>query len=122
MRNLGELESAVMEVLWRADQPMSVRAVRDQLIGHRALAYTTVMTVLDNLHRKGYVLRDKYGRAYQYRPATPRGEVLAAGMRELLDGADDTEAVLLHFARSVSDSRSCGQRSKSARMIGRIWP
>jgi predicted transcriptional regulator len=105
MRNLGELEAAVMDVLWRGDQPMSVRAVHSELAAHRDLAYTTVLTVLDNLHRKGFAQRELQGRAYQYRAAMPRGEMLAAGMRELLEGADDSEAVLLYFARSVSDSQ-----------------
>ena len=66
LRPFGELESAVMDRLWAADRPMSVREVLEDLRGERRLAYTTVMTVLDNLHRKGWVTRHQEGRAYLY--------------------------------------------------------
>ena len=52
MRGLGELEAAVMDVLWRADGPLRGRAVLDRLNTGKSLAYTTVMTVLDNLRRQ----------------------------------------------------------------------
>ncbi len=58
MRGLGELESAVMDVLWSMPGPLRVRDVLDELAPGRTLAYTTVMTVLDNLHRKGWVQRE----------------------------------------------------------------
>ena len=103
---LGELESAVMDVLWRSAEPLRVRDVRDRLAPARPLAYTTVMTVLDNLHRKGFTEREMTGRAYRYRPAASREEVTARALRDLLDSSQDVEAVLLHFARSVSESES----------------
>ena len=87
MRRLGELEATVMDVLWSGDGPMSVRDVRDVLGVDRRLAYTTVMTVLDNLHRKGYVERVMRGRAYQYRPAFTRSRASAEAMREILSRA-----------------------------------
>mgnify|MGYP000850948925 FL=1 len=106
MRRLGELEATVMDVLWSGDGPMSVRDVRDVLDVDRRLAYTTVMTVLDNLHRKGYVERVMRGRAYQYRPAFTRSRASAEAMREILQGAGDPEAALLHFVTSVTDAES----------------
>ena len=54
---LGELEAAVMDVLWDGAAPCRVRDVRACLAPGSPLAYTTVMTVLDNLHRKGWVRR-----------------------------------------------------------------
>jgi len=105
MRGLGQLEAAVMEVLWSAHSPLPVRGVMDAMTG-RPLAYTTIMTVLDNLHRKDFVARDKHGRAYHYRPALTRGEAWAGAMQDLLHEAGDAEAVLLHFARTVSDGES----------------
>lgn len=111
---LGELEAAVMDVLWTGDAPCRVRDVRRHLAPTRPLAYTTVMTVLDNLHRKGWVQRELDGRAYLYRPAASREEETARALRDLLDAAGDTEAVLLHFARSVSERESAVLRDALA--------
>ncbi|WP_026453849.1 BlaI/MecI/CopY family transcriptional regulator [Saccharomonospora iraqiensis] len=106
MRGLGELEARVMDVLWSADAPLRVRAVLDRLDSDRPLAYTTVMTVLDNLHGKGYVRRHRAGRAYEYTAVESREEVGARLLREVLQSSGDTEQVLLHFARSASPEES----------------
>ncbi|GAA1297200.1 BlaI/MecI/CopY family transcriptional regulator [Pseudonocardia xinjiangensis] len=107
MRGLGELEAAVMDVLWSSPEPPHrVRDVLEELTPQRKLAYTTVMTVLDNLHRKGWVQREMDGRAYRYRPSATREEVTARALRDLLDASGDVETVLLHFARSVSERES----------------
>lgn len=103
---LGELEAAVMDVLWRAEGPLKVRDVREQLETGKSLAYTTVMTVLDNLHRKGWAQRTREGKAYHYAPMLTREEAATRAFREILDSSGDAEAVLLHFARSVSDRES----------------
>jgi predicted transcriptional regulator len=79
----------VMDILWR-DSPLQVRDVVRQL--GRKLAYTTVMTTLDRLHRKGLLARDKLGNAFRYRPALSRHEF----HRRLVE---DTVGVLL--ARSA---------------------
>lgn len=106
MLKLGELEASVMDVLWSATEPMRVREVLDELNQHRNLAYTTVMTVLDNLFRKGWVVREMENRAYHYSAVASREEATAQTLRELLDSADDRESVLLHFAQSVSEEES----------------
>src|SRR5690606_4921464 len=103
---LGELEAAVMNVLWHAGEPLKVRDVRERLDTGRPLAYTTVMTVLDNLHRKGWARRSRLGKAYHYAPALTREEAATRALREILDSSGDAEAVLLHFARSVSERES----------------
>jgi predicted transcriptional regulator len=100
-RGLGELD-----VLWRTSETMRVRDVLEALTRERAPAYTTVMTVLDNLHRKGWVVRHMVGRAYRYEPTTTKDEAAARALRELLDSAGDPEAVLMHFAKSVSARES----------------
>ncbi|GAB3671723.1 BlaI/MecI/CopY family transcriptional regulator [Saccharopolyspora sp. ID03-671] len=110
MQGLGELEGSVMDVLWQADGSMSVREVLTQLNGTRDLAYTTVMTVLDNLHRKGWVEREMHNRAYQYTPSESREEAAGRAVRELLDASGNPEAVLLHFAKSVSEDESAALR------------
>ncbi len=110
MQGLGDLESTVMDVLWRAYGPMSVREVLTELNKARDLAYTTVMTVMDNLHRKGWVQREMHNRAYQYTPSDKREEVAARALRELVDASGNPEAVLLHFARSASKDESAALR------------
>lgn len=80
----GELELVVMDILWSRSTPLSVRDVHETIAADRDLAYTTVMTVLDRLAKKGAVVRNLDGRAWLYRPARTRsGEVLAE-VRELL--------------------------------------
>lgn len=106
MPGLGELESRVMATLWDADGPRTVREVRASLPGERALAYTTVMTVLDNLHGKGWVHRERRGRAWAYRPARAREEAGAEMLREVLDALGDPRGVLMHFARGMDESES----------------
>ena len=58
---LGELEAAVLSALWDSPGRMSVREVLDNLARRPGLAYTTVLTVLDRLHDKGMVAREKQG-------------------------------------------------------------
>lgn len=106
MHGLGELEGRVMDVLWAADSAMRVRGVLDALDTPRKLAYTTVMTVLDNLHGKGWVHRERDGRAYVYRPARSREEAGARLLREVLDTSGNAERVLLHFAESATEQES----------------
>lgn len=103
MRGLGALEAAVMDLMWSAEESLPVRGVLEGLIWPKQLAYTTVMTVLDNLHGKGYVERVMQGHAYQYRPAVTRGAAAADAIRQVLNEASDPEAVLMHFASTVSD-------------------
>ncbi len=106
MQGLGELEALVMDVLWRSNQPVRVRDVLDGLDDDREPAYTTVMTVLDNLHRKGWVHRERNGRAYWYLATKTREEAAADAVRALLDSTGDPTGVLLHFARGASDTES----------------
>jgi predicted transcriptional regulator len=104
MHGLGELEAAVMDVLWRASEPVKVRDVLERL--DRPLAYTTVMTVLDNLHRKQWVERELRGKAYLYRARMTREEAAARALREVLDASGDPHAVLMHFVASGSDEET----------------
>ncbi|WP_027941678.1 BlaI/MecI/CopY family transcriptional regulator [Amycolatopsis taiwanensis] len=106
MFGLGDLESAVMNVLWGTAEPAKVREVLDRLDTPKQLAYTTVMTVLDNLHRKGWVERELDGKAYRYVPAISREEAAARALRDIVDSSGDPEGVLLHFAQSVSEEET----------------
>ncbi|MFI7679443.1 BlaI/MecI/CopY family transcriptional regulator [Actinophytocola sp. NPDC049390] len=106
MRGLGELEAAVMNVLWDNAEPMKVRAVLERLDTGKQLAYTTVMTVLDKLHRKQWVQRELHGKAYSYEAAFSREEASARALREVLDSSADPGAVLAHFIASVSNEET----------------
>lgn len=97
MRQLGQLEAAVMQQLWSSARPVSVREVLDVLTQQRALAYTTVMTVMDNLHSKGLVAREKRGKAYVYTPVSSREEHTAELLREVLADSEDRTAALMHL-------------------------
>jgi predicted transcriptional regulator len=101
VRQLGELEAAVMDRLWSWDRPTSVREVLADLRDQRDLAYTTVMTVMDNLHRKGLLARERDGRAYRYRPTGSREEYTAALMEQALATGGDRTAALLSFVQRM---------------------
>ena len=101
----GHLERDVMEVVWRHGA-LSVRDVRAQL--PRAAAYTTIMTTLDRLFKKGFVAREREGRAFLYRAAHSREEVQAAVASGLLtgflgDGASTPRPVLSNLVDAVAE-------------------
>lgn len=73
-----------MELLWASGVPHSVADVHQQLNRERELAYTTVMTVLDRLAKKGLVSRELVQRAWQYRPTAPQADVVARDIERLL--------------------------------------
>lgn len=90
-----------MEQLWdlsgQRPEGASVREVLEALPAERNLAYTTVMTVLDRLSKKGLVTRERDGRAWRYTPAGTRESLTAETMRASLGDARDRRATLLHF-------------------------
>ena len=94
-----------MEVLWQSPDPMTVRQVGTCLTD-RDLAHTTVMTVLDRLAKKGFVRRQRAGRAWRYRPAASREAYVAELMLTALDQTGDRQAALTRFAHSVSGAEA----------------
>ncbi len=98
----GELEAAVMDHLWSADGPVSVRAMLGLLQKHRAIAYTTVMTVMERLFRKGLLTRVEAGKAYLYSPTRSRADHTAALMADALSDSRDPGATLVRFVERVS--------------------
>ncbi|WP_336031497.1 BlaI/MecI/CopY family transcriptional regulator [Geodermatophilus sp. FMUSA9-8] len=108
MRPFGELEAAIMRELWSRGEPATVRDVLASLSTSRKLAYTTVMTVMDNLHRKGQLDREMSGRAWLYRPVRSRAEHTAALLQDVLAEAGDRQEVLMHFVADL-DSTSVAQ-------------
>ena len=104
MNRLGDLERSVMDLLWDAAEPQTVRQVHDALCAHRELAYTTVMTVLQRLARKGLVAQLRDDRAHRYAPVDSRDDLVAALMVDALDQAADPggrRAALMNFVERV---------------------
>ncbi|MGA8458948.1 MAG: BlaI/MecI/CopY family transcriptional regulator [Streptosporangiaceae bacterium] len=106
MRGFGDLEAVIMHRVWDHDGPVTVRELFDELARERAIAYTTVMTTMDNLHRKGWLARVKEGKAYRYTATASRDEYSARLMREALDSGGDTQAVLSHFVAQMDGEES----------------
>jgi predicted transcriptional regulator len=79
------LELECLNALWTLGEG-NVKQVREIVTARRPLAYTTIMTVLDRLVRKGKLDRRKAGRAYVYAPRTPRDEMRRTAIRELVAG------------------------------------
>ena len=103
MREFGELETAIMEVMWAGDRPYVVRDVRERLRYGRPVAYTTVMTVMNILHRKGVLHRDKLGRAWRYWPVERREDHDARLMAGVLRSGGDESVTMRRFLERVSD-------------------
>jgi len=105
VNRLGELERAIMDVLWDSTEPLTVRQVGLHLT-NRDLAHTTVMTVLDRLAKKGFARRQRDGRAWRYQAAANREAYVTELMLHALDQTGDRSAALASFARRVSDSEA----------------
>jgi len=103
MREFGQLESAIMDVIWAGDRPYAVREVRERMTYRRPVAYTTVMTVMGILYGKGVLHREKYGRAWRYWPAEVKEEHDARLMAEALRSGGDHRLTIRRFLDRVSD-------------------
>ena len=119
MRGFGELEAVIMDRVWEHGSPVTVRDVFDELLRERVIAYTTVMSTMDNLHRKGWLARDKEGKAYRYTAVASREEYSARLMREAMAEAGDTEAVLSHFIAQMDGEQSQVLREVLDKLTGR---
>ena len=97
---LGELEVQVMEVVWRRGE-VSVRDVFEELDNKRSIAYTTVLSTMSNLHRKGFLHRTKSGVAFLYTPAYSRDELARLAVDEVVTGLMDGFGQ--HFLACLAD-------------------
>jgi predicted transcriptional regulator len=97
VQGFGDLEAVIMDRIWTWARPVTVRDVVDDLQAYREIAYTTVMTVMDNLHRKGALIRHKDGRAWRYEAAQSRDDHVAEVLYSALGEAGDRGAALMRF-------------------------
>jgi predicted transcriptional regulator len=111
VRGFGDLEAVIMDRVWARGGPVTVRDLFDELATERTIAYTTVMSTMDNLHRKGWLVRVRDGKAYQYTATASREEYSARLMREALADGGDAEAVLSHFVSQIGSGESEALRS-----------
>lgn len=92
-----------MTRVWQWNRPVTVREVLEDLQQERSIAYTTVMTVMDNLHQKGWVRREVgAGRAYRYTAVSTRAAYSAALMNEAWSRSDNPAAALVAFFGMMS--------------------
>jgi predicted transcriptional regulator len=118
VRGFGDLEAVIMHRVWEHEEPVTVRDLFDDLSAERTIAYTTVMSTMDNLHRKGWLDRVREGKAYRYTATASREEYSARLMREALADGGDAEAVLSHFVAQIDSGESEALRSVLHRLRG----
>jgi predicted transcriptional regulator len=101
---LGPLETRLLRALWKCGNATVRELLED---GHATAAYTTVMTTLDRLHKKGLLDRSPDGRAYRYSPRHTEGEykrfMLAAAIQRLLSGSAPSSAPLSFLVDAVTE-------------------
>ncbi len=112
-------ELAIMKVIWTRETT-TVRDVYEALRARRSIAYTTVMTMMKILEEKGYLKKSQEERAYVYRPAKPRQQVVGAMVRDFVDRVFDGAAggLLLHLAKDRRLSKD--ERVAIKRMIEEV--
>jgi predicted transcriptional regulator len=115
---LGDLEAQVMRRIWVRGQPVTVRDIVGDLRLERPVAYTTVMTVMDNLRKKGWLRRKPDGRAYRYEPLISDEEYSAGLMRQALEASNDRPAVLMHFIGELSAEEADALHEAYLRLTG----
>lgn len=118
MAMFGELEAAIMDAVWAADGPVTVREILSGLPPDRKPAYTTLQTVTEILHRKGWLSRAKDGKAFRYAATAGREEYTARLMDEALAQTTDRTAALVHFADRLDPAEAAELAAALARAAG----
>ena len=95
-----------MDRVWASAEAVTVRTVFEDLATDRKIAYTTVMTVLDKLHRKGWLARTMVDRAYLYRPVHSREAYSADLMREALSDSHNSPGTLVAFLDKLTKTEA----------------
>jgi BlaI family penicillinase repressor len=109
-------ELAIMKVVWELETA-TVRDVFAAIRKTRQIAYTTVMTMMKVLEEKGYLLKDRAERAYIYRPARPRQQVVGAMVRDFVDRVFDGAAATLMLQLASDRELSRDERTKIRRIL-----
>jgi len=111
VRGFGDLEAVIMDRLWTRGQPTTVREIHTDLREQREIAYTTVLTVIDNLFKKGWLRREPAGRAHRYNPVMSREQYSAGLMREALDASGDPTVTLSGLIEQMTPAEAAALRA-----------
>lgn len=100
---LGELEKEVMEIIWRAQKPLSVSNVVKTISKKRKIAYTTVMTIMGRLVDKGILIRKLKGTSYLYQPKESKEKFIAKAAHRIFSTAVSNlgEGVASYFLKEI---------------------
>ncbi len=106
-QTLGALEAQVMNAVWDGGGQVSVEQVRQSLedSGKKA-AYTTVMTTMSRLHKKGLLIREMRGKAYFYSAAVSRKDLDTSVIKQVIDGLLSTfaEPAMSYFVEALREN------------------
>src|SRR4051794_3166764 len=103
-----------MDCLWSRDGETTVREVFEELRQRREIAYTTVMSTMDNLYRKDWLARKRQGKAFLYWPTHTREQYSARLMRDAMDSGGKSDLVLTHFLEQMSEDERAALRRLAA--------
>ncbi|MGB2670263.1 MAG: BlaI/MecI/CopY family transcriptional regulator [Candidatus Acidiferrum sp.] len=94
-------ELEIMKLVWRREDA-TVRDIYEALLERRKIAYTTVMTMMKILETKGYLKKRRRDRAFVYRPAHPKSQVIGGMIREFVDRVfnGSAEPLLVHLVKT----------------------
>ena len=112
-------ELEIMKLVWQR-QTATVRDIYEALLEQRKIAYTTVMTMMKILENKGYLKKRRQDRAFIYRPAHPKNQVIGGMLREFIDRVfnGSAEPLLVHLVKTRQIRQK--ELQKIARMIEEI--
>ena len=112
-------ELELMKIVWRHDEGVTVRDVYEELRAQRPVAYTTVMTSLKTLEQKGHLKTTQQDRAYLYRPARPKHQVIKEMVRDFVDRVFNGSGQPLVVHMLEDDQISESELREITRMLGK---
>ena len=112
-------ELELMKIVWRHEDGVTVRDVYEELRSRRAVAYTTVMSSLKTLEQKGHLKTTQQDRAYCYRPARPKQQVIKDMVREFVNRVFNGSVQPLVAHLLEDDQISQSELREITRMLGK---
>jgi len=117
-KTLTAHELEIMKIVWSRDE-VTVRDVYKELLERRSIAYTTVMSEMKTLEQKGYLKTKQHERAYLYRPAQPKNQVIKAMVREFVERVFNGSAQPLVAHLVEDDHLTESDLREISRMMGK---
>jgi BlaI family penicillinase repressor len=108
-----------MKIVWQHDEGVTVRDVYEELRVQRPVAYTTVMTSLKTLEQKGHLKTTQQDRAYLYRPARPKHQVIQEMVRDFVNRVFNGSGQPLVVHMLEDDQISESELREITRMLGK---